>query len=682
MDAVAFYVGAVLGIVLISRIPIWALGVWKAQSFPRLLLAHLITYLLAAVGYAYGAADGGSPKWEMGFLSYALPSLVVVILDAIGLFRTTCEKQRNAQDYGADTLEWFVHVNGQDRGPLKTTTIRASLAQGTLQPEDWIWRDGFENWTQIQDIAFLSGASESKMEVPGRTSSGSRRANYFIRHWRGELSLPVSYWVNSLAFVPPTIAASVAFSQVSIADYPRLVSVSLIGFWLLVVIGQVWLSVGIWRSADQYTKMRPLKIWGGAAKFMTVLACLSTFSTFARDGIPQINGLTEIIAQANQERYTLRLLRDDTELEIGGPLDFGLTKLVEDTLDRNHKITTIHLNSVGGRLAEAEKLAELILRKDLNTYVSTTCMSACVNVFAAGKNRWISRHAIIGLHEPYFPGLGPAELEAMAEQSRSFLLARGVSATFVNKGLSYSHDSLWKPSHSELFSSRLATSYATESGVAMSGLPADNFDGLDAELRKVPIFSALKDFHPQEYDKVVVIFKKGIHDGRSLTELRAETMSVVQPLLARIMPSASDEALLRFYSVVVEELDGFSRASSQACEAFAKGDAKGFEFGSLSKELQARDLEVSALLIRSQDQYRGGAIDIAMVTNEIAGVVAGAAASGFGADEFNQGLQFMLTPEKNCLASIIFFKGVLNLESGSRSRVLRYLTQAGPEAPL
>ena len=56
--ATAVFAGALLGIALISRIPIWALRAWREKSFLRLLLAHLLTCAIVVLGYAVLSADG------------------------------------------------------------------------------------------------------------------------------------------------------------------------------------------------------------------------------------------------------------------------------------------------------------------------------------------------------------------------------------------------------------------------------------------------------------------------------------------------------------------------------------------------------------------------------------------------------------------------------------------------
>jgi hypothetical protein len=129
--------------------------------------------------------------------------------------------------------------------------------------------------------------------------------NYIGRHWRGELSLSVSFWING-------VVVSVLFGMVdNIVDklvkltmlvllwplqdptlYNSLVSaaawlLSAIVVWLAVTI---WQMVGIWRSATRYrgapTHEWP---WGSVAKFMVVIGAVAVMARTAQVGI-QISG--------------------------------------------------------------------------------------------------------------------------------------------------------------------------------------------------------------------------------------------------------------------------------------------------------------------------------------------------------------------------------------------------------
>lgn len=674
MASLASFVGAVLGIALISRILIWALGAWKTRSVPRLLLAHLATYLIAAIGSAYGQANGGPPRWEFGFSAYLLPSLLVAAFDIIGMLRPWRRNHQTPARDDANDPVWFIHVNGQERGPITTAAVRNALAQGTLSSEDWIWRNGLHNWIQIVSVDEF--AEDEAGTALAATKANDISSNYLVRHWRGQLPLATSYWLNGIALVLLFVAIYVAISLVDITDYPRLISVAIICIWPLTVVAQTWLSVGIWRSAGRYSKVHPKRYWGGIAKLFTTLGWISALSAFVTQGLPQMGGFMEVISQAShQKRYALRSLRGDTELEINGALDFGLAREVEEFLKQYPSIKTIHLNSPGGRLAEADKLSSLILQKDLNTYVSISCASACVTVFAAGKERWLSKAAILGLHEPYFPGFEPAELRVMSESTRNFLISRGVNAEFVSRGLSVPHDSSWEPSHDELFRSGLATAYATDQNVAVSGIQAESVAEVERSLANFELYQVLRAQYPDEYGKVLETFMAGVQTGRSVAELRTQTWTIIFPLIEKSLPSASDDALLAFYRLAADEIEAFSKVSVVACEAFLKGDSEGFDFGALPADLQKRDTDAAAALLRTKGTYSGSKITEQQLNSVFAMINADALASGFDPAEFYKGVQLQLDAAKNCKAMLVFYRSILAAGSNERILALRYIAQ-------
>lgn len=111
-------------------------------------------------------------------------------------------------------------------------------------------------------------------------------ANYFARHWRGQLSLPLSYWVNGMV---GTAAAHIvvflsAFVLSALDLYPGELVFLVALFPLL-----LWQSVGIWRSATNYREAKPTKIWGGFAKAVVILIALR----FLVEVVASIVGLIE-----------------------------------------------------------------------------------------------------------------------------------------------------------------------------------------------------------------------------------------------------------------------------------------------------------------------------------------------------------------------------------------------------
>ena len=111
----------------------------------------------------------------------------------------------------------------------------------------------------LNDVA-ISNAERSK-----------NKRNYFTRHWRGELSLAISYWVNTvilggLVMFVFTLAQTIKFFEL----YPYS------GFSLVfVTFGfTVWQLVGLWRSASKYSLQPEAPVWGGVVKFLVIVGWL------------------------------------------------------------------------------------------------------------------------------------------------------------------------------------------------------------------------------------------------------------------------------------------------------------------------------------------------------------------------------------------------------------------------
>jgi hypothetical protein len=162
---------------------------------------------------------------------------------------------------------------------------------------------------------------------------------------------------------------------------------------------------------------------------------------------------------ANAE-YEVRVLRGGVELEVNGPIGYGLTKEVRTILETNPGVLLIHLNSRGGRVVEARKLRDLIVERHLSTYTGNECFSACVIAYAAGGERLIDHGAKLGLHQ--YSSLRPADLENEYNIDRQFLLAQGVSRQFVERAFKTPNNGVWIPTHQELLEAKLATRYARE----------------------------------------------------------------------------------------------------------------------------------------------------------------------------------------------------------------------------
>jgi uncharacterized membrane protein YhaH (DUF805 family) len=105
---------------------------------------------------------------------------------------------------------------------------------------------------------------------------------YIARHWRGEFSLPISYWVNYCLFnaVMWLISVSVPF-LVDIAKNPVIFAVTVSVGWSLAIAIGLWQLVGVWRSAGKHKGRGGRGFWAGAAHTMVILGVIGLVTTLS-----------------------------------------------------------------------------------------------------------------------------------------------------------------------------------------------------------------------------------------------------------------------------------------------------------------------------------------------------------------------------------------------------------------
>ncbi len=97
-----------------------------------------------------------------------------------------------------------------------------------------------------------SGNQDQRSNSFQETISSWRRNNYFIRHWRGDLSLPVSHWISSFLGIGTFLFLSMCLSfcgpQLPIKVHAFLALL----IYLFYIIQVIWQTVGEWRSASKH----------------------------------------------------------------------------------------------------------------------------------------------------------------------------------------------------------------------------------------------------------------------------------------------------------------------------------------------------------------------------------------------------------------------------------------------
>jgi hypothetical protein len=124
----------------------------------------------------------------------------------------------------------------------------------------------------------------------------------------------------------------------------------------------------------------------------------------------------------------------------------------------NPQYGVVQIESYGGYVYDAHRMADLILARHLNTVSFVACASACTLMFAAGEQRFLGPTARFGFHRsgyPTMPRFAPAS--AADRRHAQFLRSRGVSEDFIERDLATPYFTIWKPSQAEMFAAGFAT---------------------------------------------------------------------------------------------------------------------------------------------------------------------------------------------------------------------------------
>lgn len=110
-----------------------------------------------------------------------------------------------------------------------------------------------------------------------------KRGSYFARHWRGDISLPRSYWINGgLIFGLGCnffFMIGVTIAIFALASIPALAVTVAVGEIALNIAAYVWALVGTWRAAKKY---QGPKVWSILARIGMSLGIVISVGNLAR----------------------------------------------------------------------------------------------------------------------------------------------------------------------------------------------------------------------------------------------------------------------------------------------------------------------------------------------------------------------------------------------------------------
>ena len=220
---------------------------------------------------------------------------------------------------------------------------------------------------------------------------------YIGRHWRGELSLPRSYWVNGfLVNVPLNIYFRVIDSWLGARalESPTVYLFYILVPYLLWLPVLVWQGVGIWRSAGRRLE-EDGSGWAWVARAIVLLnAAVIAFSVA---GSAQ-NYYSVVRAYMDERASTFSVESRGSYVIFRGTITTEAAEKLAPLLEARTTQRLVIDGSNGGFIEPALRLAAIIDRRKLWVVAIRSCYSSCTGLLAAGHIRAIAPDTVMGFH--------------------------------------------------------------------------------------------------------------------------------------------------------------------------------------------------------------------------------------------------------------------------------------------
>lgn len=240
---------------------------------------------------------------------------------------------------------------------------------------------------------------------------------------------------------------------VSVTSHRDASAVEVVGLAAVVVAAMVFsvAQVGlIWLASARNTHQdTPSPRWLSAGLAVVVLVA-SGFVTYEKS-VPSVVELWDIAHGDTALRDgVMSVSGDGTQVFFSRTFSAGTAEEFTRLLRSATNVTTVHLQSRGGRLGEAVEIYAAIRARRLDTTVDAFCLSACTIAYLGGGTRQLREGATLGFHGSAFPGLPQSELDKTNRGMLRFLVAAGVNVAFAERAVNTPAESLWVPSTAEL----------------------------------------------------------------------------------------------------------------------------------------------------------------------------------------------------------------------------------------
>ena len=149
---------------------------------------------------------------------------------------------------------------------------------------------------------------------------------------------------------------------------------------------------------------------------------------------------------------------DGRTLVVQGPITEGAYANFRRALRAHPKARRVMLESPGGLMFEADRIADAVRARGMSTYVEGLCASACTVILIAGSERAAAPTARIGFHRPNV-SMSRTPQRTMRLTRRLYERA-GIERGFTARIYATPFERAWYPGMSEMISAGVLTRQA------------------------------------------------------------------------------------------------------------------------------------------------------------------------------------------------------------------------------
>ncbi len=489
---------------------------------------------------------------------------------------------------------------------------------------------------------------------------------FFRKHWNGDYSLGRSYWINTflVSLVAPTLALILL---PALQELPaRYSSAAVLGLTVLGLAVWTWALSGTWASANKHVQRGGRQGWATAAKVAIVLGILKTVGDVGNLGGVLAEHWRMVLGEQPGPQYSIQVTADGKAVMLKGGINDGAADALAKTLEMAPAVNTIVFNSAGGWVREGRRLANIISKHRLRTYVEGECSSACTIAFLAGIDRAADPDARIGFHQ--FRSVGGAGEDAMV---RSVYTQAGISSNFISKILSTPNSETWYPAHDELLEANIINRRIFGGETASVASRLTTRDAVISELKKESSLNALAQRYPVEFENVVDETWTMIQQRKTDAEVYTAARTRMMQSYDKLRPLAPDDMLLAWNRLILDQAIALSTKSAEACAEIVFPSGKASNAAALiPPELAQREVDlITGVIVSAHVKNR------AQVDPEVAQRVLGGALRQLS-ERHRQivifpNIRLAANSEELCSAAIAYFKAIDSLEPTNRRIALR-----------